>query len=173
MKVKKKSLDNQLDFIGIIASLICAVHCVALPFVLTLSAFSGFLWLANPTLEWSFLGISFIVATSSLFWSYFQKHKSPQALWVAAIAAILLIASHIGYSGHAHWMTAFGGLLLAIAHAINWLLIYEKPPFPFFNWYWFIPTVLAIALFSSKLRKTDQQVMPSRRELLEVVWQAK
>ncbi|MEL6719122.1 MAG: MerC domain-containing protein [Bacteroidota bacterium] len=171
MKIKNQSLDYFLDFIGIIASLFCAIHCVALYFLLTISTLGSFLWLNSVQLERSFIAFSIAIAAGSLLWSYFQKHRKPQALWLSVLGISLILSSHIGYGISNHWLTAFGGILLAAAHTLNWLFIQNKFQYANSNRLLWLLSLIVALLLTYELTQSKESSIESRRELLELVWE--
>lgn len=119
--MKKHFHGLNWDFIGFSASTLCAIHCLALPFVMTLSAMSGFQFLESPILEYSMLVIAITIAIRSLIPSY-QRHKRPQALGVFLLSLVLIIISRFFPEESAQELvfTVSGGFGFALAHVINW-----------------------------------------------------
>lgn len=116
-------LSINKDFFGFLASMLCAVHCAALPLILTVSAFSGLSFLGNHMIEFVFLGISLIIATWSLIPSYTRHHRNIKPLVIVAIGFAFLISSRFLPHGFAeHFITAIGGCIVAVSHIINWKL---------------------------------------------------
>ncbi len=112
------------DFLGFLASMLCAVHCAALPLILTFSTLSGLTFLASHTIEFVFIGISAILATWSLIPAYQSHHHNIKPLAIVAIGFILLIASRFFPHGFTeHFITAIGGCFIAVAHITNWRLM--------------------------------------------------
>ena len=71
-----------LDSIGFSASLLCAIHCSAVPLLLTISTWSGLQILNDPSIELTVLCISAVLALLSIFPSYYRYHKNRSALVV-------------------------------------------------------------------------------------------
>jgi hypothetical protein len=132
--MRRKFFSLNLDFLGFSASMLCALHCAALPLLLTAGAFSGFAWLENEIVEWFFIGSAIIFASWSLVTSFWQTHRNPIPLLLVVLGFFLIIWNHFG-GGHGHththahfeWGTALlsvaGGIAIAIAHYLNWRLI--------------------------------------------------
>jgi len=116
-------LSINKDFLGFVASMLCAIHCAALPLILTFSALSGLSFLANHAIEFVFLGISAILAVWSLIPSYKHKHHNARPLQIVALGFVFLISSRFLPHGFTeHFMTAIGGFIVAVAHITNWKL---------------------------------------------------
>ena len=119
--MSNKFFSLNLDFIGFSASLICAVHCVALPFLLTLAPLTGFRFLENPWLEYSFISFSFIIASFSLIHAYKKHHRRKSPLTIVAAGFILVAAGHLFEENlHGIALLAMGAISISIAHYLNW-----------------------------------------------------
>jgi len=169
MKIKKKLFENFLDFLGFFAALVCAIHCAALPLFLTISAFGSLIWLEYSQLEWSILAFSILLVAGSLLWSFFKKHQKYQALWIAILGIALIIRSHIGYRANDHWLTAFGGILLAAAHALNWLYFHNKLRYAITSRQLLVLSFVVMALLTYKFTHVEAAPVESRKEFLELV----
>lgn len=120
-------IRQALDILGISASFLCALHCLALPLVVTFGLAGGLPWLQSATLEWSLIGSTFIIAGWSLFGSY-NRHRSLHPLTVAGIGFFVIVGGHL--LGHTveHYLAACGGLAVAYAHYLNWQLLNRFQP---------------------------------------------
>jgi len=174
--MKDQNLTNKLDFIGIAASLLCAVHCLALPFLLTVGVLSGLLWLGSALVEWTFISLSIMIAGFSLLWSFLRQHRRTEPLWLAGIGCMLLIMSRLVEGADEHLLTGLGGILIAVAHFVNWRLT-QKPSLSlqlnWKNWRFFI--ALLLLLYFMNIKSTcDHRIdkaAKSRTEFLDLVWQ--
>ncbi|MEM9991754.1 MAG: MerC domain-containing protein, partial [Bacteroidota bacterium] len=77
-----KFVSLNLDFIGFSAALICAIHCMAVPIIVTFGAISGLSLLENHAIETFFIVTSVVLAGWSLLTAYRKKHKNPRALFI-------------------------------------------------------------------------------------------
>lgn len=114
-----------LDFLGFVASFICAIHCAALPFVLTLGVVGGLSWISDPVFELSFLLASFTIAGFTL-WNGYRKQTIDRVSMLLFIGGFtLLIVSRI--LPHTHGIelifAVLGGLTIATGHVYHWLAI--------------------------------------------------
>jgi len=116
---KRKGL---LDRVGATGSMLCAVHCAALPLVLAIAPAIG-AGFASPTFEIGFIAFASVLGLTSLVLGY-RQHRVHRALLflvpgVALLwAAVLIEPLHENLIGHAVAM-ACGGSLIAIAHLLN------------------------------------------------------
>ena len=110
-----------LDFIGFITSLLCALHCAALPILLSMAPLAGLQFLANPWIEYVIILLSFFIASSSLVRSYRKHHQNLIPLIVALVGFTLI---GTGQFLEPEWkevlLTSSGGANIALAHLINW-----------------------------------------------------
>lgn len=115
------------DLFGFTASMVCAIHCSLLPFVLTFSTLGGMQWLAEPWIEISFIVLSIAIATVALGRN-FRKHRHiRRAIQVVAAGFALLIVSRFLNGDIEHTIAAVGGLTIACGHILNWQLARTSP----------------------------------------------
>ena len=114
-----------LDRIGASTSLLCAIHCAALPFVVTLLPIVGLGFIASEAFEWGLVAAAVALATVSLAIGY-RKHRSLRVLALASGAILLLIAGRL--AEHHDWsisgavLAVLGGVALAAGHYVNYRL---------------------------------------------------
>ena len=130
--MKNQFVGLHLDFVGFSASLLCAVHCAALPFLLSLAPLAGLQFLENPWIEYTIILVSFFVASYALVHGYRRHHRKALALIIVTIGFFFIGAGHLL---HMEWtevvFTSCGGTLIATAHLINWRQIRQsKVGFP-------------------------------------------
>jgi len=125
--MKNQFIGINLDFIGFSTSLLCAIHCAALPFLLTMAPLAGLQFLDNPWIEYSIILLSFFIASSAIIHSYLRHHHRPLALTIALTGFVLI---GFGQVLESEWkevlFTSIGGIAIAIAHLINWKLINQS-----------------------------------------------
>jgi len=120
----KRLFKTDLDIVGMYASTICAVHCLALPFLLVALPLAGITFVADLLWEIAFLGVAAIVGITGISRS-FKIHRKKLPAILLMIGLLLLILSKIEIShGHeaieAHTFIAFfGGIIVALAHFVN------------------------------------------------------
>ncbi len=129
MAVNKElqKLIPSLDNLGIVASVICLIHCMAMPFILALLPFMGLSFLDSEEAHWvlAFFIIGF--ALVAIFPAYL-KHKRPGILSAMIVGMLLVVfgaffAEHT--LGHAYEMPLLvvGNLILVATHWRNRSLI--------------------------------------------------
>ncbi len=110
------------DRIGAGASLLCAIHCAALPFVLVMLPFIGLGFLANDRFEIGFVVLASVLAMVVLTRG-FRRHQQPLPLLLAALGIALLVLGVSDVVSHAllvhSVLVTIGGVSLASAHFSN------------------------------------------------------
>lgn len=175
-----KFFSWHLDFVGFGASLLCALHCMLMPLLLTVGIFAGTNWLMNPLSEWIFIGASIGIASWSLLQSYFNNHRNITPLLMAGIGFIGLILAQKVFASNAHWLMATGGGLIAYAHFYNWRLLHHRSKTRQITARtWFtsgrIVTIILLLLYFLSIRSAcvHHNTPPSREEMLQMVWRTK
>jgi phosphate starvation-inducible membrane PsiE len=121
--VKTIFSQQLLDKVGFWASAGCALHCLALPFVITISAFSSLAFLNKPVVEESIIALSVFLGFGSMVPSYFRDHRKFSALYVLVLGFGLIGLSRI--AEFEIWeiaLTSAGATLVATAHIRNQIL---------------------------------------------------
>lgn len=111
------------DFFGFLASMACAIHCAALPFILTIGALGSLSWLENPLIEYTFIAISLILASWSIIGGFLNHHKNLTVVLVVLLGFALIVASRLVEGPAEAILTSVGGVIIAIAHIYNWRLM--------------------------------------------------
>jgi len=136
----KHKLSLNLDIIGFIASMTCAVHCFLMPFIIITISYYGFSFLNNSLFELIFIFIILIIGLFTFRHGYLKHHKSllPSILFITGI--IVIITSHYFYHEHHEHheindltenfllfiITPLGALLIAVSHYVNRKLTKKK-----------------------------------------------
>jgi hypothetical protein len=109
-----------LDFAGMAASILCALHCIALPLLISFGLTTGSQLMHDHTFDIVIIGVGIGIACLSLFSDY-KKHRSFLPIATIIVGFILLIGGL--KAGHG-WMHAaisvLGSILVTTAHIINW-----------------------------------------------------
>ncbi|MEO8741930.1 MAG: MerC domain-containing protein, partial [Lysobacteraceae bacterium] len=121
--LKHKAL---LDRVGATGSMLCAIHCAALPLVLAIAPAIG-AGFASKSFEIGFIAFASVLGLTSLVIGY-REHRVGRALlfllpgMTLLWSAVLIEPLHENLIAHAIAM-ASGGSLIATAHILNLRLL--------------------------------------------------
>ncbi len=114
--------NDALDKTGAAVSWICAVHCLAMPFITSFLPLLGISFLAHEGVEYVFIAASIVIASISLLPSYFRQHGKIRTLLLFSTGIVFIIFSDILFeenlSGKISFVAA-GALCITSAHFIN------------------------------------------------------
>jgi hypothetical protein len=117
---ERPNLASVADRVGATASLLCAVHCAALPLVLALLPALGLGFLANHGFERAFIFGASVLSMTMAIHGY-RRHRMTQAFALLLPGLCLLWVGGFLFDGaYAHaLLVAAGGACVALAHATN------------------------------------------------------
>jgi len=119
--MKDQFIGLNIDFFGFMISLLCAVHCAGLPFLLSLTAISGLSFLNNIWIEFGIVLISLAIASYALILGYRRCHQRPLALvTVFSGFTLIILGRFLNFEWAEIAFTSFGAITIAGAHFINW-----------------------------------------------------
>jgi hypothetical protein len=117
-----EKIRSLVDKAGITASWLCAVHCLALPFLIGALPFVGLSFLLDETTERVFIGISVVLAAFSLLPAYFREHGKLRSIFLAAAGIGLILLTHFLLEENLTAKIVFligGAILISAAHLLN------------------------------------------------------
>lgn len=118
------SRKMNLDKVGISASLLCAIHCALMPFLLPVAAMLGFSFLWSPGFEALMLLLALAVGLYSLTIGYRHSHRnSLPFLFLAGGIAVILLSKLLFPEDWEFVVLPIGALLIVASHGLNWWLI--------------------------------------------------
>ncbi len=114
-----KKRSAQLSILGASASILCAIHCISLPFLLSAGALglSGFF--SNPFVEFSLISISVVFGVLIIRKGY-AKHKQLPIVWLFGTSSIILIVFGLILHNHTSILHTIGGVGIALSFLLNW-----------------------------------------------------
>lgn len=123
MKIK----NHTVDLIALSSSLVCSVHCAAIPLLLSFTSFSSLYFLKHNYIEWAFIACGLVFVLVSLWPSYKNVHHKAKPLLCAAFGFSFMALGRLHLTelwevSH----TVIGGGLVALAHYFNWKLLNVK-----------------------------------------------
>lgn len=119
-----KIRTSTLDLIALSSSLICAIHCAAIPIILSATSLGSIHILANPIIENAFIGLGFVLVLASLWPSYHKIHRNLRPLRFAILGFLFIGLGRLHFTEI--WEianTILGTLLVSLAHYNNWKIL--------------------------------------------------
>lgn len=114
------------DRLGVIVSLLCAVHCAALPLLLSFGVLEMGFMSDHVIVDAIFLALSFYIAGNSLVASYRKIHRNFKPLVLAGLGFSIFIPYLFIFHDHSLWyLSVIAGLLIAGAHMYNHRLVHQ------------------------------------------------
>lgn len=108
-----------VDQLGAGLSLVCAVHCMTTPLLLSLLPFVGLGFLADESVEILLLGTSLVLAVGSLCWG-FHIHHQRRTLLLLGAAFLFIVGGRFSPEETAEVVcVVLGAGLLAGGHLLN------------------------------------------------------
>lgn len=117
-----KTIINTFDKIGFTTSLTCAVHCIAMPFIITFLPYVGLSFFASEIFEWILLLFSAVLAISSICMGY-KMHKNKKSAILLSFGLLFLFLGRIAHENNFGFkgvlLLFLGGATVAFSHFIN------------------------------------------------------
>jgi drug/metabolite transporter (DMT)-like permease len=107
-----------LDLMGMVTSVACAIHCAILPLIITSLPVFGINIINNSLFEWMMIGIAFIVGCLALIHGYRRHHRDRKPLLIFTAGFIFLILKQFFYKYEFLFLTPAVSLIL-YAHVLN------------------------------------------------------
>jgi len=119
-KIAHKIEHQHVDRVGAGASMLCAMHCMLLPVLLTALPLLGLEFLGDHDFEAGVLIFTVTLAAASLCWGH-RIHRDSRTLFLLAMAVSLFLTAHqLGHGDFTHAiLMASGGITLVIGHVLN------------------------------------------------------
>lgn len=124
--MRARFISLHLDAVGFFASLLCAVHCALLPFLLVLLPLFRLEFILGNTAELVLVAGTVSLATASFIRSY-QKHRHKRVglLMLAGFAAFFYGALAAPSEEIEVVVTSGGGILIAVGHYLSWSYLHR------------------------------------------------
>lgn len=120
--MSKYSKDNFLAFekIGVFLSIVCAVHCLALPIFLFFAPYLASSFAFSSHVEWILVIVSFVFAALILLFD-FRKHRQPLPLYFLGLGILIkLVDMSLANQSYA-WLFGISlGIVISLAYWVNY-----------------------------------------------------
>lgn len=114
---------NIIEGAAVSASLMCLVHCLALPFLLLL--LPGIIGLFAQSAAFHYVALALVVPSAlAAFLLGYRRHRAllPALLGVSGVGCLTVAVLPGAGAGVEFWFTVAGSLLLVTGHILNWRL---------------------------------------------------
>ena len=111
-----------LDKAGMWTSALCAIHCIGLPLLMSVTAYCGLTLPDSTQTEIIILSVSVILGVASLFPSYFRHHRKFGPVGILLAGFTLIGLSRFMVDINESVFTSSGAVLVASAHFFNYKL---------------------------------------------------
>ncbi len=115
-----------LDLVGASASTLCAIHCAAMPLIITALPTLGIAWVGSGAVEWGLVATSGFIAFLALRKGHrIHGREAPRLL---ALMGFLAVVFSILLESMGGWITVLrvlGGLAMVFGHILNALACRE------------------------------------------------
>ena len=117
--MKKYFSQEFVDNTGACLSFACAIHCIAMPLLVTVLPLIGLGFLASEPAELYLISGAILLAIGSLVWGV-RHHRSWRALLILIVALAFIATSRTAVEGTFEVVFySIGGIGLASAHLVN------------------------------------------------------
>jgi len=109
-----------IEKVGVLLSIVCAIHCLSLPIFLFFAPYLASSFAFSPNLEWILVLSSFLLAAIILVLD-FRKHRQPLPLYFLVLGIIIKLADMFLDNQPYSWL--FGillGLVISLAYWVNY-----------------------------------------------------
>jgi len=114
--------NGLLDKTGATVSWLCAVHCLAMPFLISFLPLLGVSFLAHEGIEYIIVGISTVIALVTLLPAYFKQHRKIRTLLLFVSGICFVVFADLLFEESIFGKIIFvsaGAMCITTAHFIN------------------------------------------------------
>lgn len=115
------------DKMGIMTTLICAIHCALLPLIMTSLPVLGVNIIDNTWFEWAMIGLAFVVGVYSLYHGFIRHHRNFLPVVLFAIGFVFLLLKQVYHTYPLEYiLLALAVVLIISAHYINYRMCHKS-----------------------------------------------
>jgi hypothetical protein len=114
-----KKRSAQLTILGTSASILCAIHCISLPFLLSAGALGLSNLFTNPYVEFSLISISLVFGYLIIRKGYATHQQIPIVL-LFGISSVFLVVFGLILHDHTSVLHTAGSIGVAFSFLLNW-----------------------------------------------------
>ena len=114
------------DFFGLLASLLCIVHCLSVPILTSLLPLTGLYLVENPLIEIGIIILSLVITVYALTKRFNKKNLNLTPIIFAVLGFAFIFLAGWTHTETYELTVKFGGVLfVCLAHVFNWRLSYK------------------------------------------------
>jgi hypothetical protein len=83
------------DGLGVITSVVCAIHCALLPLILPVLPLFGVNIIHNNAFEWGMIAVAFVIGAYSLYHGFIKHHRSFKPVLLFVIGFVFLVIKQL------------------------------------------------------------------------------
>lgn len=117
--MKKPSINKSLDVVGMCTSIICMIHCIAIPVLFILGIDSLLALIDQEWIELTIIGISLVIGLSSFIWGYIQHKRLIIPILFLVGFVFILKGESIPPEWFGFSISIVGAFIIAYAHLQN------------------------------------------------------
>jgi len=117
MNLQRK--ESHIGILGLSASILCAIHCVSMPFILSASALGTTQFIANPMIEITLILISIGFGFTVIKKGYLS-HQKKYIPFIFLVSSLFLLIFGIVLHNHESSISSIGGIGIALSFILNW-----------------------------------------------------
>jgi hypothetical protein len=115
------SLKLNWDGVGIITSIICAIHCGLLPLLIPILPLIGVNRSHNTSFEWIMISIAFVVGIYAIIHGFIKHHRNKKPIYIFIIGFSFLVLKQF-YTEFQYLFLAIAVSFMITAHYMNYRL---------------------------------------------------
>jgi len=115
-----KSNFLAIEKVGVLLSIVCAIHCLSLPIFLIFAPYLASSFAFSSNLEWILVISSFLLAAIILVLD-FRKHRQPLPLYFLGVGIMIkLVDMFLANQSYAWLFGIMLGVVISIAYWVNY-----------------------------------------------------
>ncbi|MES1214571.1 MAG: MerC domain-containing protein [Bacteroidota bacterium] len=112
-------LKINLDALGVVTSLACAIHCALLPLFITSLPLFGVNIIHNTMFEVCMIVLAFCIGSYSLYHGYKRHHHNPFPVIIFSVGFIFLVLKQF-FALYENWLLIPAVLFILSGHFLNY-----------------------------------------------------
>jgi hypothetical protein len=111
--------STRIDLVGTCVSVVCAVHCLTAPLLVTVLPLAGVGVLLGGSLEILFIVASVVLATVSLCWGFRRHRRGRVPVMLSPALTMIAVGRFLASESYELVFVFTGAMVLAAGHLLN------------------------------------------------------